>query len=106
VVKVNFGMLMEIFLKVSGKMIKQMDLVFTLIQTGLIIQAFGKMISSMVKEKNIGLMEVNISEIIIWGKKMEKVNIGGPMEVIMMETGKIIKLKVQERIFGLMEESI
>ena len=105
-VKVNFGMLMEIFLKESGKMIKQMVLEFIPIQTVLIILVFGKMIFSMGKGRNIGLMGVNISEIIIWGKKMEKVNIGGLMAVIIMGTGKIIKLKVKERIFGQMEESI
>jgi hypothetical protein len=54
VAKENFGTLMVIFSKENGLMIKQMALEFILIQMVQVIQVFGKMISKMEKEKNIG----------------------------------------------------
>lgn len=104
--KESFGILMEIFLKENGLMIKQMASEFILIQMVQVTQDFGKMTYRMEKEKNIGLMEVNTLEIIRWEKNMVRVNIGGLMEVLMMEHGLITKLRVLELIPGLMEENI
>ena len=59
-VKENFGMLMEIFTKENGRMIKQMDLVFTLTKMEQDMKVIGLTIYNMVLELKLGEMEVNI----------------------------------------------
>ena len=49
-VKENFGMLMEIFTKENGRMIKQMDLVFTLTKMEQDMKVIGLTIYNMVLE--------------------------------------------------------
>lgn len=51
----------------------------------------GKMICSMVKAKNIGLMGANTLEIIARVKSTAWDSIGGLMEVLLMEIGLITK---------------
>lgn len=58
----NFGMLTVMFMKVSGRMIKQMDTEFTFTSMVLDTKAIGKMIYKMVRVLNRGVMDLNIKE--------------------------------------------
>ena len=54
---------MVMFMMANGKMIKQMAMVNTLIQTEQHMREVGKKISSMARDKNTGLMELSTQEI-------------------------------------------
>lgn len=66
----------------------------------------GKMICSMVKVKNTGLMEANTLVIISRVKKTALANIGGLMVVGMRANGFKIRLKARELIIGMMVENM
>ena len=56
--------MMVIIMKVNGKMIKQKDMVFIIIQMEENMKVNGKKINKMVMVLKIGLMEVNMKVII------------------------------------------
>lgn len=62
------------------------------------------MITSMVLESRLGLMEVNMKETTNKEKRMERVNIHGKMAVIILEIGLITKLQDMGFTYGQMEE--
>ena len=77
VAKVNFGIWMAIYLKVSGLMIKLTGMGSTATLMGRATQASGKMTCNTVKEKSIGLMAVNTSVTTSKEKNMAKDSTGG-----------------------------
>ena len=58
-VEVNSGMQTEMFMKVSGKMIRQMDMEFMSMSTALNMKDTGVTTCRMEQELNHGVMEVN-----------------------------------------------
>jgi hypothetical protein len=58
-VEVNSGMQTEMFMKVSGKMIRQMDMEFMSMSTALNMKDTGVTTCKMEQELNHGVMEVN-----------------------------------------------
>ncbi len=62
------------------------------------------MITNMVLELRLGLMEVNMKETTNKEKRMERVNIHGKMAVIILEIGLITKLQDMGFTYGQMEE--
>lgn len=78
-------MLMVMFIMVNGKMIKPMEVANTLIQMELSTKDNGSLISSMVKEKSIGLMVPNTLEIIGTAKKKVMDNFNGLIIPLIME---------------------
>ena len=99
-------MQMEITTKASGKMIKLMGLVNTLIQTGLSMKDFGSTISNMDREKKNGLMVLNMKEIINMEKKMDSANFYGPICHLIKEISMIIIFMDMVNTNGLMVENI
>lgn len=75
----------------NGSMIKLQvkDHIITTME--LSIKASGLTISNMAMEHKFGLMEVGMKEIMIWEKRVERVNMFGKMGAIMMVIGLIIK---------------
>lgn len=63
------------------------------------------MISNMAMALKSGSMEADMKEITIWGRKVEKGNMSGRTEVIMMATGWITRLLVKGNTFGQMDEN-
>ena len=79
-------MQMGTFMKVNGKMIKQMGLEFFRIQTMRDTKAIGRMTFSMDRVKKNGMkVQQNIMESFLKARKMEKGNSNGRMEVTMKE---------------------
>jgi hypothetical protein len=76
---------MVMFTTVNGKMIKPMEVANTLIQMELSMKDNGSLISSMVKEKSIGLMVPNTLEIIGTEKKKVMGNFVGLIILLIME---------------------
>jgi hypothetical protein len=104
-VEAYFIMLMEIFLMVNGRMIKQMVLELIIMRTAVNMKGIGLMIYKMARVKKLGkinqLMKATIRKV----KNMDKEGICGAMVVFIMETGLIIKFKDLVVIVGLMVES-
>ena len=90
-VEVNLLMSTVMFMKVIGEMIKLVDMEFISIITVQNTKENGLMIISTEKEFNHGLMEVGMMEITNKGKGMVKENILGKTEVISLENGRIIR---------------
>jgi hypothetical protein len=67
-----------------------MDMVFILILMELSMKDIGKKINKMVQVKKVGPMVPRMKEIINKVKKVGKVNLNGPMEVLTMVNLKII----------------
>jgi hypothetical protein len=65
-------MLMEIFMKVNGKMIKHMGMAHTLMQMELLTSENGKTISNMVRVLRPGLMAQNMKDNILKVRSMAK----------------------------------
>ena len=96
----------EIYIMAIGKMTRHMDLVSIPIQTELSMKVIGKMINSTVKEKNIGLMELNILENISLARKMDMENFFGLIIQVTAEIFQIIIFMERGNIDGRMVESI
>lgn len=102
VVKVNSGMLMVIFSKVSGLMIKPMASAFIPIKMEPNMKVIGRKTCSMGMARNRGQMAQNMKENITMVKNMVRAIIFGMMAQNMMDNGLIIKLKVMVFINGKM----
>ena len=103
----NFGIQTEIFLKVSGKMIKRMGKGRINIKMELSILEIGKKIYKMVLVQKFESMEVNIVDCIKKEKSMEKACMSGQINLLIMVNGTGIKLVVHlGYILGQMGESI
>lgn len=92
-------MLMEIFMRVSGRMIKLSALGYFWTPIMLDTRVSGSMICSMGKEQRLGTMEVlNILGSFTKAKSMVKEDLNGKTVVIMMETLLMASFKVSESI--------
>ena len=87
-VMVLYIMLMEIYTKESGSMIKLMAKVFILMLMEQIIMVNGKMINSTDLELKSGLMEQFMKGIILKERKMEKENLHLQMDLFTKVTFK------------------
>lgn len=83
----NLCMRMEIFMKVNGKMIRQMDLEFITIKMVQSMKAIGKMIYNMEKEGKVGQREVCMKDNIMKVKRMGLVNMFGLIAQAMKGAG-------------------
>jgi hypothetical protein len=82
---------MEIFMKEIGKTIRllDMELIFILMEQNMKVN--GKTIINTEKVFRLGLMEVSMMVIIPKGKRVDRENTHGEMEVIILAHGKIIR---------------
>jgi hypothetical protein len=104
--RVNSFILMAIFMMENGSTIKLMDMVSTIILMVLCMRDTGEMIFNMVKEKNHGLMDQFMKDIIWLERNMEWVFIVGMMEANTQENGMKIKSKDLEHTAGSMVDNI
>ena len=86
-VKANFGISMEMYLKDNGSTIKQMGMVCILIQMVLHTLGTGKTICNTEKAKNFGSMVASTLVNTKWVKNMVKESTGGLMALRMTEYG-------------------
>lgn len=89
--KVNFGLWMEIFMRVNGKMGKLKNLGCSKVAMEVNILDNGRMIYNTVKDQKIGQTEVYILDIMKKEWNQVKVCTNILMEVNMMDNGKIMK---------------
>jgi len=99
-------MLMEMFMKVIGKMIKHTEKGSILIWMEQFTKVNGKMINNMVKVLKIGQMVLNLKVHIIWEKNKEWVTLSGLMGLFLEESSKIITFMGKELMNGQMVEDI
>ena len=85
--KVNSGMLTEIFMKATGRTIRQMDMDYTNMLTGQSTSVNGKMICNMDEDKRLGPMAPSMKVSIMKVKSMERVHINGLMDPRTQEVG-------------------
>ena len=85
--KVNSGMLTEIFMKATGRTIRQMDMGCTNMLTVQSTSVNGKMICNMAEDKKPGPMAPSMKVSIMKVKNMEKVHINGLMDPHTQEAG-------------------
>lgn len=97
---------MEMFTKVIGLVIKQMDMVFTRIKMGHSIRDNGKKINRMEKVKKHGLMGLCTMAITYLVKSMVKAHLYGQMDRCTLDSFKITILKALVNTSGLMEERL
>lgn len=88
--KENFFILMAIFLKVNGKMIRQMVMEFIDIVMELFMKGVGSRIFKMGTVQKLGQIIPPLSVCIKKEKNMVKADINGQTVVIMMVIGQII----------------
>jgi hypothetical protein len=100
--KAYFIMSTEIFLTVSGNMIKQMDSEPTTTLTVVSMKASGLTIFKMVKDKKHGKMDQLTKVATKKAKSMVRDYMFGVTEVSITVNGSVIKYKVLELINGLM----
>ena len=75
--KANSGMLTEIFMKATGRTIRQMDMGCTNMLTVQSTSVNGKMICNMDEDKRLGPMAPSMKVSIMKVKSMERVHING-----------------------------
>jgi hypothetical protein len=97
-------MLMEMFMKVNGRMTKPTDMADICTQTEQNTKDTGKKINSMEKEKKPGPTVPATKEIMLREKKMVLVNLDGQMVAHMKVNLLIIIFMVEEPMFGLIIE--
>ena len=102
----NSFMLMEIFMKVNGKMTKRQEKAYIIIVMEPNTMDNGLMIFSMVKVSKHGLMVVSMKVGIQWVRRVGRENIHGKMVVFMMVIGLITRLQEKECIYGLMVDNM
>ena len=85
--KVNSGMLMEIFMKATGRTIKQMDMGCTNMLTVQSTLVNGRMTCNMDEDKKLGLMAPSMKVSIMKVKSMGRVLINGSMDLRTLEDG-------------------
>lgn len=85
--KVNFGMLMVIFMRDNGRMIEHMVLVNIYILMVLNMKDFGLKICNMERVKNFGRIIQNMRVNIVKEKSKDLVHIIGMMEQHIVECG-------------------
>ena len=85
--KVNSGMLMEIFMKATGRTIKQMDMGCTNMLTVQSTSVNGRMTCNMDEDKRLGLMAPSMKVSIMKVKSMGRVLINGSMDLRTLEDG-------------------
>ena len=90
-VEVNLLMSTVMYMRAIGEMIKLVDMEFISIIMVPSTKDSGLMTISTEKELNHGLMEVGMMEITNKEKRMEKENILGKTEVTLLVNGKIIR---------------
>ena len=78
-------------MKETGKMIKHLDMEPIFIQMEQNMKASGRTIINMGKVFKLGLTAVNMTGITLRGRKVDKENTHGEMEVIISAHGKIIR---------------
>ena len=91
---------MEIFMTVIGKMIRLMGLVSILILMVHNMKVIGLMISNTDKVKRLGRMVLNMKATISLGKKMASVSFCGLINLVIAETFSIIIFTVTVPISG------
>ena len=99
-------MLTVIFMMVTGKMIRIMDLVNTLTRMVLSTKVIGWTINNMAKARSIGLMAPNMKVSISTEKRMDTVSFCGLIDPVIVVSSSIIIFTAKELIHGLMEEFI
>jgi len=104
--KVDSFTVMQMCMKVIGKMTKPMEEQHILMPMGLNIWEIGKMINKKVLEKKFGLMVLNMKANTYKERNKAKESFSGQMEVNMMDYSKIITFMVMVHILGLTEELI
>jgi hypothetical protein len=104
-VKVDLSTVTAMFTLANGKMIKHMVMVLTSIWTEHAMKETGSKTNNMDSGSNLGPMELNMKEIIIWAKKMDKVNFSGLIILRMKEISAIIVFMVKVYMSGLTVES-
>ena len=85
--KVNSGMLTEIFMKATGRTIKQMDMGCTNMLTVQSTSVNGRMTCNMDEDKRLGLMAPSMKVSIMKVKSMGRVLINGSMDLRTLEDG-------------------
>lgn len=85
--KVNSGMLTEIFMKATGRTIKQMDMGCTNMLTVQSTLVNGRMTCNMDEDKRLGLMAPSMKVSIMKVKSMGRVLINGSMDLRTLEDG-------------------
>ena len=85
--KVNSGMLTEIFMKATGRTIKQMDMGCTNMLTVQSTLVNGRMTCNMDEDKKLGLMAPSMKVSIMKVKSMGRVLINGSMDLRTLEDG-------------------
>ena len=85
--KVNSGMLTEIFMKATGRTIKQMDMDCTNMLTEQSTLVNGKMTCNMDEDRRHGPMVPSMKVNIMKVKSMERVHINGSMGPRIQEVG-------------------
>ena len=85
--KVNSGMLMEIFMKATGRTIKQMDMGCTNMLTVQSTLVNGRMTCNMDEDKKLGLMAPSMKVSIMKVKSMGRELINGSMDLRTLEDG-------------------
>ena len=91
--KAASSMLMAMCMMAFGSMIVHMALVFITMQMELFTKVCGKKITNMEKASKSGQMAKNFKENMYSAKRKAMDHIFGPMVVLMKETGKIIPFK-------------
>ena len=104
--KENSYILTETYTMESGSTIKQTATVSIIISTAPCTRATGEMISSMVKEKNHGLMALFMRDTTWLAKSMEWVFIAGMTAANIQVNGMRIKSRDSELIVGWMDVNI
>lgn len=98
--------LMEIFMKVTGKIIRPKDSVDIKESQGDSMRAAGSRINLMGMEYKTGVMEIYITETLRMGSKMVKETMNGLMVLPTKANGQQAKLKVRVNTSIMMEGSI
>jgi hypothetical protein len=127
--EVGLSMLMAMFTRANGRMIKLMVKESTPIQMALAMKEIGKKISSTAMALRDGPMVLAIKDSMLRGRNMGRVNLSGqtgvlsaetfmtttlrvevsmngPMEEFSMENGKITRCRGMEHLLGLMGENM
>lgn len=97
-------MLMVIFMKVIGKMIKHKDMEFICIKMVVVMKGTGIKIYIMGLDVRLGLMEASTKENMLMELNVVLEFIGGRMEANMKDNGKTIKWKDLGSLPGVMED--
>ena len=85
--KENLLIIIEMYMRETGKMVKQMGMEYLLIILAADTRDFGKMIYSMDLERKFGQTEIFMKASMLSAKKMVKGSIDGMMGVFIKEIG-------------------